>query len=55
MIDKEKRYSRKEHLDWCKQHNIPPVSDIDERYRNTREPSGRPLSVVILKQRKTWN
>ena len=43
MTDKVKRYSRKEHIDWCKQHHIPPVSDIDERYRNKREPSGRPL------------
>lgn len=43
MTDKVKRYSRKEHLDWCKQNGIPPVSDRDEKYRNTREPSGRPL------------
>lgn len=43
MTDKYKRYSRKEHLDWCRQKHVPPVSDIDERYRNTKDPSGRPL------------
>ena len=36
-------FSRKEHEEYCAKHHIPPVSTIDEPYRNRMTLSGRPL------------
>lgn len=36
-------YTRQEHIEWCKEHHIPPVDEVNERYRNRRTLSGRPL------------
>ena len=43
IIGGYKYYSREEHLEYCKEHGIPPIEKRLEIYRNKRTESGRPL------------
>lgn len=43
LIGGYRYYSRREHEDYCAKNGIPPVSAIDEPYRNKRTLCGRPL------------